>query len=600
MPSTFSGLEIALRGLRTQQRAIEVVGHNIANVNTDGYSRQRALMVATDPYSVPALNREESVGQIGTGVEVSRIQRFSSEYVNSQMRLELPRQYRWQTIEGAMKQMEVIFREPSDTGLSAALGRLWQAWSDAAAMPEDLAARTAATEAASNLAFSIRDADARLRDLQGDMDLQITQVVERINDIAVEIAAINDPIGKVQAFGDQPNDLRDRRDALLDELAQLVDINYFENEDGTITVDIGGHSLVMGDDSSQLVARNDSTNGMLTKVVWADSGTPLLVHGIALAGGLDATRGALVGGQLGGAFFVRDVIVPEHIDELDTLVTGLVEAVNQLHGTGYGLPDDSTVPVTARPGSMLANLTLNPTGAVADVIVDQAAYPPRQGIGAGTYRVETRNNAGVWEFRVLDWGGRAVAIDDAAGAGMTSNWQGLTALLGTTHDTGRGFAIAFAAAPGTAGEVASFDYRSFFSGSTANDVDVSSWVRSQPVNVATAAAGDASGDGGIALAIARLRTALIIDGDYSLDGYYNSTMTDLGLASKQAAAMVANAESLVEHMQRRKDEISAVDLDEETVNLIQYQKAYQGAARIMTAMDEMLDRLINGTGRVGL
>jgi len=77
-------------------------------------------------------------------------------------------------------------------------------------------------------------------------------------------------------------------------------------------------------------------------------------------------------------------------------------------------------------------------------------------------------------------------------------------------------------------------------------------------------------------------------------------MTDLGLASKQAAAMVANAESLVEHMQRRKDEISAVDLDEETVNLIQYQKAYQGAARIMTAMDEMLDRLINGTGRVGL
>ncbi|MGQ9552839.1 MAG: flagellar hook-associated protein FlgK [Anaerolineae bacterium] len=600
MPSTFSGLEIALRALRASQRAIEIVDHNTANVNTKGYSRQRAIMAATEPYTVPSLSREEGVGQVGTGVEVAQIHRYSSDYLNIQMRQALPRQNRWQVIEEAMKQIEVVFHEPSDTGIAAALGRFWQAWSDVAAMPENLAARAAVTEAVSSLAFSLRDADSRLRDLQADMDLQIRQTVERMNDIAVEIAALNDPISKVEAFGQQPNDLRDRRDALLNELSQLVDINYYENQDGTITVDIGGHALVMGNEYSQLRVDYDSSNEMLTKVVWKDSSTPLIVHGVPLAGGMDATTGSLVGGQLGGAFYVRDVVVVEQLAELDKVAKSLVESVNSLHATGYGLPDDSTAPPTARPGAELAGLTIDPLGAVSDVLVDGSLYPPDLGIGAGRYTVVTRDNAGVWEFRVLGPDEQAVAINDVGAAGMTSDWQPLATVLGSTYDTGRGFAITFGAAPGVAGEVASFEYRNFFSGSSANDIDISAWIRSQPVNLAAAAGGDAAGDGSIALAIARLRTALVVDGESSIDDYYNSTITSLGLAAKQASAMVANADDLVGHMQRRIDEVSAVSLDEEMVNLIQYQKAYQGAARVMTAVDEMLDRLINGTGRVGL
>ncbi len=599
MPGTFSGLEIALRSLRSHQRAIEVVDHNIANVNNEGYSRQKAVLATTAPYTVPAMNREESVGQVGTGVQVQRIQRYSSEYLSAQMRHELPRQERWRTLQEATGQMEVIFQEPSDTGIAAAMGRFWESWSQLSATSEDLASRTAVAEAASNLAFSIRNADSRLRDLQSDMDLQIRQTVERINDIAVELAGLNDPISKVQAFGDQPNDLRDRRDALLDELSQLVDLNYYENEDGTVTANLGGHPLVMGDDYSRLDTRTDSANGMWLKVVWPDTGSPLTVRGVALSGGLDAVEGQNVGGSLGGAFYARDVVIPDFIGKLDALAAGLIDSVNGLHATGFGAPDSGSIPPD-RPGSTLGTVVLSPTGPVNGMVTDGTLYPPTEGLGAGTYHLVTRDNAGVMEFQLQDWTGRGVAVNNASGTGMTDQWQALAPVLGSVYDTGRGVAVDFGAAAGTAGEVATFQYNNFFSGRRAGEIDVSAWVRDTPLNIATASTGDASGDGSIALAIARLRTASVMGDGSTLDEYYNAGITDLGLRTKQATAMLANAEGLTEHLQRRKDEVSGVDMDEETVNLIQYQRAYQGAARVMTALDEMLDRLINGTGRVGL
>jgi len=599
VPSAFSGIEIALRALRAQQAAIEVINHNIANVNTDGYSRQKAILATTDPYTVPAINREESYGQVGTGVEVQSIRRYTSEYLNAQMRGELSREGRWEVLESALGEIEVVFREPSDSGISSALSQFWRAWSDLAAVPEELAARTAVAEAASHLAYAIGDASRRLEDLRSDMDSRVRQMVDRINDIAVEIAALNDPISKVQAFGDQPNDLRDRRDALLDELSEIVNINYMENLDGTVTVQIGGHALVMGVEYSQLVAQNDSTNGMMASISWTDSGTPLIVRGVALEGQLDASSGVLVGGQLGGAVYTRDVLIAEQLDTLDTMASELITSVNKLHATGFGMPDDSVDPPDPRPGSAISSLTTDPAGPVTNVLVDGSTYSPDEGLGAGWYSIETRDNGGIWEFRVLDWNGDAVEINSVSGGDRTDDWQALAPVLGTTYDTGRGFAIEFAAAPGAEGEVASFQYLNFFSGSTAANIEVSDWVRSEPLNVATAATGNASGDGSVARAIAGLRTTAVVDSEYSLDEFYEAAMMELGLSSRQAMAMKDNAETLIEHLRRSKDSESAVDLDEETVNLIQYQRAYQGAARALSVVDEMLDRLINRTGLVG-
>ncbi|MGI6207295.1 MAG: flagellar hook-associated protein FlgK [Anaerolineae bacterium] len=599
MPGTFTGLETALRSLRAHQRAIEIVDHNIANLNTEGYTRQKALLTTTPPYTVPALNREQYVGQMGTGVQVSQVYRYSSGYLDQQLRHELTRQDRWNVVAEAMGQVQVIFQEPSDTGIASSLNQFWQAWSELAAQPEDPAARTAVAEAASNLTFSLRDCDSRLRDLRADMDLQIRQTVARINDIAVEIAALNDPISKVLAFGDQPNDLKDQRDLLLNELAQLVNINYYENQDGTVTVDLGGHPLVMGDDIGQLSVLPDPTNGMLSKIVWQDSGTPLTVAGVPLEGALTEGSIARVGGKLGGSLYVRDVVIPSYIEALDVLAQGLITSINGLHATGFGLPNDTATPPD-RPGATLGSVALTPGGPVTDVVVDGATYPPTQGLGAGRYSVVVRDNGGTLEFRVQDWSGRGVSVNDATNGGTTDGWQPLAPVLGTVYDSGRGFAVDFGGVTGVLGEVATFEYCNFLSGATAADINVSDWVYLDPLNIATATRPDAEGEGALALAISRLRTAAVIGGEVSVDQYYAATITDLGLATRQAETLRANSENVVRHLQRRKDEVSAVDLDEETVNLMMYQRAYQGAARVMTVVDEMLDRLINGTGRVGL
>lgn len=601
MPSTFSGLQIALSALWTQQRAIEVVDHNIANANTEGYSRQKAIMSATDPYTVPTNNREQSVGQMGTGVTVTKIYRYASEYLNSQLRNELSRQNRWQEIQDGYSQIETVLTEPSDTGISSALGDYWNAWSDLSSMPDDLAARTAVVEAGANLAQSLREANDGLTDLQSDMDLKISQDVSRTNDIAVEISRLNDTISKVQAFGDSPNDLRDSRDKLLNELSGIVDINYMENQDGTITVSIGGHSLVMGNEYYQLKTVPDPANGMMATVQWTDSASPLVVSGVSLAGGLEQATGTRVGGSLGGAMYVRDVLVPGQRDQLDQLALGLVQSTNALHATGFGVPDDSTSPATARQGSNVTGLAVTAGGPVADIVVDGATYPPTTGLGGGSYSVVTRDNSGVAEFRVVDSAGNPVAIDAVSGGGTTTGWQALSTVLGATFDTGRGFAIEFNATAGTVGGTsAAFTYGNFFTGSTAGAIKVSDWVSANPENVATAATGTAVGDGSIALAISRLASKAVVAGEYTLESYYAATITGLGLASEQATNMVSNTEAMTDYLKSSIDSTSAVDLDEEAVNLIQYQRAYQGAARVMTAVDEMLDRLINGTGRVGL
>jgi flagellar hook-associated protein 1 len=601
MPSTFSGLQIALSSLWSQQRALEVVDHNIANASTEGYSRQKAVMAATDPYTVPAMNREARAGQMGTGVTVSKIYRYSSEYLNAQLRNESSRSSRWQTIETGYGQIETVLTEPSDTGISASLSDYWDAWSDLSGLPDDLAARTAAAEAGSNLAMSIRGAADGLADLQDDMDLQVRQDVSRINDIAVEISRLNDTIGKVQAFGDSPNDLRDNRDQLLNELSGIVDINYMENEDGTVTVSLGGHSLVMGNEYNQLRVEADPSNSMMSTIKWVDSGTALVVNGVSVAGGLQEATGTRVGGSLGGAMYVRDVLVPAQRDQLDTLAAALIESTNALHATGYGLPDDSTEPPTPRPGSKVSGVTVASTGPVADVVVDSALYPPTTGLGGGSYSVMTRDNAGVAEFRVVDSSGNPLTVNDVSGSGTTGGWQALSSVLGTTFDTGRGFAVEFNASAGTVGgEAASFDYSNFFTGSNAGDIEISDWVIGDPSFVATAAGGDALGDGSIALAISRLKAANTVDGEFTLDTYYAASITGLGLASQQASNMVTNTTAMTDYLQASIDSTSAVDLDEEAVNLIQYQRAYQAASRVMTTIDEMLDRLINGTGRVGL
>jgi flagellar hook-associated protein 1 FlgK len=470
MRSAYLGLDVALRALQANQQALETTSHNIANANTEGYSRQESVMTATSPYTVPTLQGYPSAGQVGTGVMISTVKRYRDEFMNLQVRQGYQDLAMWGAKSDALQQVELVLPEPSDSGLGSLLNRFWDYWSDLSNSPQDPAVRVAIRQQTANLCSSLNQMHQQLVQLGNEQDTQIQLKVQEINIIAERIARLNVDIQEVQATGNQPNDLRDQRDLLLDDLSKVVNISYQESERGAMSVFIGGTALVADFHVQTLV----SDPGAQVRWSFLPAGS---------------TNVDIYGGVLGGSLAARESII-NRIAELDCLANGLIDAVNDAHRQGFGLNDTDP---------------LNPPN------------------------------------------------------------------------------------------------RDFFTGTGAGDIALHSDIQDNADNIAASALADAAGDGRNASEIAALRTtALASLGGNSISGYYAAMITQLGAETKTAKDTCSNLDALVDLLQRQRDSVSGVSLDEEATNLIKYERAYQAASRVMTTVDEMLDRLINGTGRVGL
>jgi len=322
MGSIWLSLETALRSLLAQQRGIDVTAHNVANVNTPGYSRQDVVLTTTEPYTVPTTDERLSAGQVGTGVKVQTIRRFTDAFLIGQIRSQSQALGQWEVQRDALQHIEVVFNEPSDQGLNAALSQFWSAWQSVATTPQAAAARAALRETARHLTSLLNTTAEQLRALRRDHDQRLITQVQDINDLATQIAQLNLQISKVQALGNRANDLRDRRDLLLDQLARKVNITYAEDiyAPGMVTVHIGGHTLVMGVEASALTTQPNPANENLLDVVWADG-----------------TAAQVSSGEIYGTLQARDQIVPTTLAQLDQVAAGLITNVNAQHRTGYGL-----------------------------------------------------------------------------------------------------------------------------------------------------------------------------------------------------------------------------------------------------------------------
>jgi flagellar hook-associated protein 1 FlgK len=161
--STFLGLETTLRGILAQQLALDVTGHNIANANTIGYSRQAAVMAPTEAYTVPGVTRPPQAGQLGTGVNVQSYQRMRDEFLDIQYRAQSMRQGSAEAAQDGLRQIEVAFNEPSDTGLNSLLQSYWSSWHDVSNAPENLATRQALAQNAASLANGFQSLATQLQ-----------------------------------------------------------------------------------------------------------------------------------------------------------------------------------------------------------------------------------------------------------------------------------------------------------------------------------------------------------------------------------------------------------------------------------------------------
>ena len=232
MVSTFHGLETARRALNTQQAALLTTGHNIANANTPGYTRQRVNLKPTEAFPSAGINRPQIPGQIGTGVKIGDVQRIRDSFIDTQYRTETSKLGYWQAKAEQLSQMEDIMNEPSETGLANTLDEFWSSLQDLASQPQDNGTRSVVRQKGIALADTFNYISSSLQSVQKNYRNEMDISEKNVNSILRQINQVNKQIGSVEPHGYLPNDLYDERDRLVDELSTMVNVKIEEKPSG--------------------------------------------------------------------------------------------------------------------------------------------------------------------------------------------------------------------------------------------------------------------------------------------------------------------------------------------------------------------------------
>lgn len=231
---TWLGIETARRGLKVHQHALQITGHNLANASTPGYSRQEAVLRATDPYTNPSLNSSVTPGQFGTGVHVDMIRRVRDEYLDNNVRRATTDSHYWQDQVLILQRVEASFAEPASDGIGQRMTDFFKAWMDLNNTPQDVGTKAAVIQIGDGLASLMSTTYRQLTGIEESVAKivggavtggMLNDQVNTVNDILVRIRNLTESIQKIYQVGQQPNDLLDRRDQLLDELSQYGTVN---------------------------------------------------------------------------------------------------------------------------------------------------------------------------------------------------------------------------------------------------------------------------------------------------------------------------------------------------------------------------------------
>ncbi|GAB3044026.1 flagellar hook-associated protein FlgK [Parafrigoribacterium mesophilum] len=473
--STFSGLNTAYTGLTAARQGLNVVGQNIANVNTDGYTRQRATITATG--ALANTGYLTTAVRVGQGVSVDAIARLGDIHLDTRVRATTAISAYTDVRADAMSAIEGTLQEPGENGLAAQLQAFWADWQDlsnrAGEAPPAQVLLQQANVVAAQIAYGYNDIKTQWSQLRTDVGSMVAQV----NDAAVQVADLNARIRSTVAAGGSPNELIDQRSTLMTTIAGLAGGSIHENSDGTIDVLIGGNAIVSGDTARSLVALGPTD---LEGATATDQVRVAWTHNPAQTASLD-------GGRLAGAISVlaaADASGPggelvQAAASYNEFADALAQSVNTAHGLG-----------------------VTPSGAAGGAFFDFA--------------------------------------------------PGLAHAAGLTV------------------------------------------VPTSAADIATGAPGAGPLDGSNADAISQIGQAV-----NSPDSIWASFVSRIGAATRTELQRASLADLTATSASNRQLANSTVDLDEENINLLSFQHAYQGAARVMTAVDEMLDTLINHTGLVG-
>jgi flagellar hook-associated protein 1 len=356
--SITSLLNIGTTGINVARVSIEVTSENIANVNTEGYSRQRVL-TKTGP-----VNNANGF-PLGTGVQIADVQRNHDELLQLQLVKGNSALGESEAKETALNQIEPFFNELTDDGLGQTIEDFYNSWQDLSLNPQGAAERQTVLSRAETLTDTFHRLNTSLQDALESSDRSLSGLTSDVNDKAVSIASLNEQIMQTERLGGNANELRDQRELQVRQLAELVGVSYAEQSDGSLTVTLsGGEKLVDGNTSGSLATQANGTTG-LSDIIFTSSG--------GVAGDVTATVGGTDNrlGKIGGTLQVRDEIIPGYLARLDEMANQMVTTVNSSHSSGYGLD-----------GSQ--NNFFDPAGTTSGTIVVNSAMTTNKIAAAGS------------------------------------------------------------------------------------------------------------------------------------------------------------------------------------------------------------------------
>ncbi|MHB1313897.1 MAG: flagellar hook-associated protein FlgK [Christensenellales bacterium] len=493
----FYGLEIAKTGLYVSQTALEVIGHNISNAATKGYTRQRVITQSVDAAMLNTRFSKVVTGSVGGGVELQSVSQIRSDYIDRELRREYAALGEWKTHAETLEYIESLFDETSDNSISSALADFYNSLSDLSTDPASMELRTNVQQNSIKMTDTLNHYYTQLTELQNEQNESMYTMVQSINDLLTNIGDYNSQIYAYELSGEPANDLRDKRNLVLDELSQLVNIEYGEGADGKLTVSVQGQALVNHNLVTKIEAAADQTGAVSGETGY---------YSFYLEG--TATAFEYSGGSLKACIFMRDgnsvdeIGIPRLLSGLNKLCQSLAEEFNAVHNDGYTMPSGSTASQTG---------------------IDFFNVP------SGDYSLITAGH-----FRLSD-----AILEDV------------------------------------------------------NNIAASSQM------IDLAASNTQEGNNENILALYALSSSDTIEDIGNFEDYLKSIISEIAIDSAHGISMYESQATVVENLENRKESTSGVSIDEEMIDMIKYQHAYSAASRLITAIDETLDTLVNKTGIVG-
>lgn len=528
--------DIGKTGVLSYQRALQVISHNIANAATEGYSRQDVIF---ENMSSGILSIS---GVTGRGVRLKDIRRMYDSFIDLQFKTESSNLAYWDIVYNGMLRLESIFNDASEIAFSNTINDFFNLWQEVSQNPSGTAERALLLDKANFLAKRMNLAYKSLIDERFEIYKDTQNLVNQINSYLEQIHELNEKI----AASPGSLDARDQRENLIKQLNDIVQINYFEDFAGRYSVLLGGMPMIDGGNVYHMRVALDANQRMQFDLETE-------------SGFIDVTN-LIQGGKLKAEIDLRDETIPEYMNKLNMFVFDFTEAINAQHRLGYGLDGSRGNNFFNR----LYDFTLN-SGTYDDIVLkintlNENTY--------NNYQIEFNSGTNAWTLN-----GNPIT-PNINGTDYEFNFNGITITLKNPNVT------------------TNLDFTFQISPQAALLFSV---AITDTQKIAAAAADPAGATSGVmdnrnARAIYSILDKEII-GDSKILDFYRGIVSSVGVYTKSAKTQQNFQKALVEEIEKRKQDISGVSLDEEAINLIKYQKMYEASARVIRVADEILAAL---------